>query len=137
MNAPEKLTQKASQNVMKRFGVWLKSPDFRRYLMSTHFWGPLSNFGIPIAAILDLKKDPQLISGQMTSALVAYSAVFMRYAWMVSPRNYLLLGCHAFNCTVQSVQGLRFVNFWYGYDDQRSAFENVMKAAKQEKPSRE
>ncbi|EPY50051.1 hypothetical protein SPOG_03520 [Schizosaccharomyces cryophilus OY26] len=132
MNAPERLSQKASQSVMKRFGTWVRSPEFRKYLMSTHFWGPLSNFGIPIAAILDLKKDPKLISGQMTSALLVYSAVFMRYAWMVSPRNYLLMGCHAFNCTVQSVQGVRFTNFWYGNGDQKPVVQNVLKAAKKE-----
>jgi hypothetical protein len=24
------------------------------------FWGPVSNFGIPIAAVVDMKKDPEL-----------------------------------------------------------------------------
>ncbi|CAA21115.2 mitochondrial carrier, pyruvate Mpc1 [Schizosaccharomyces pombe] len=132
MNASEKLSQKAAQSVTRRFITWLKSPDFRKYLCSTHFWGPLSNFGIPIAAILDLKKDPRLISGRMTGALILYSSVFMRYAWMVSPRNYLLLGCHAFNTTVQTAQGIRFVNFWYGKEgaSKQSVFENIMQAAK-------
>lgn len=43
-----------------------------KYIFTTHFWGPVSNFGIPIAAIYDLKKDPALISGPMTFALVLY-----------------------------------------------------------------
>lgn len=49
-------------------------------LCSTHFWGPVSNFGIPLAAVMDLKKEPDLISGPMTFSLIGYSAVFMRYA---------------------------------------------------------
>lgn len=45
----------------------LKSKEFREYLMSTHFWGPVANWGIPIAALADIKKDPKIISGTMTT----------------------------------------------------------------------
>ena len=31
------------------------------------------------------------------AALAVYSLFFMRFAWMVQPRNYLLLACHASN----------------------------------------
>jgi hypothetical protein len=79
-----------------------------RYVCSTHFWGPVSNFGIPVAAIVDLKKDPELISGPMTFSLIGYSLVFMRYAMAVTPKNYLLLGCHVTNETAQLVQGYRW-----------------------------
>ena len=24
------------------------------------FWGPVSNFGIPVAAVMDMKKDPEM-----------------------------------------------------------------------------
>lgn len=37
-------------------------------------------------------------------AMCVYSALFMRFAWMVQPRNYLLLACHASNETVQLYQ---------------------------------
>lgn len=36
------------------------------YYFSTHFWGPIANWGIPIAALSDVRKDPELISGKMT-----------------------------------------------------------------------
>ena len=49
----------------------------------------------------------------MTAALSGYSAVFMRYSMMVTPKNYLLFGCHIVNFTAQSVQGYRFINYWY------------------------
>lgn len=45
------------------------------------------------------------------AALSIYSLIFMRFAWMVKPRNYLLLACHASNETAQLYQlqrGLRF-----------------------------
>lgn len=33
-----------------------------------------------------------------------YSGLFMRFAWMVQPRNYLLLACHISNESIQSLQ---------------------------------
>lgn len=48
----------------------------------------------------------------MTGALVVYSATFARYALAVSPKNYLLFGCHAINFSAQSVQGYRFLEYW-------------------------
>lgn len=48
----------------------------------------------------------------MTGALVIYSAIFMRYALAVTPRNYLLFGCHAVNFTAQATQGYRYLNYW-------------------------
>lgn len=91
----------------------LKSKEFREYLMSTHFWGPVANWGIPIAALADIKKDPKIISGTMTTALCLYSMVFMRFAWKVQPRNMLLLGCHITNFTAQSIQGARCFEYNY------------------------
>lgn len=48
----------------------------------------------------------------MTTTLAAYSLVFMRFAWRVKPRNYLLFLCHAFNINAQLYQLKR------GYDYQ-------------------
>lgn len=36
------------------------------FVSSTHFWGPVANWGIPIAAIGDFRKDPNFISPSMT-----------------------------------------------------------------------
>lgn len=52
------------------------------------------------------------ISGNMTLALIGYSAVFMRYALAVTPKNYLLFGCHAVNFSAQCTQGYRYANYW-------------------------
>ncbi|KAF9337976.1 pyruvate transporter mpc1 [Podila minutissima] len=74
-----------------------------------HFWGPVANWGLPLAAIADFKKDPELISGKMTAALSVYSLLFMRFAWMVQPRNYLLFACHFTNEGAQLTQAYRFL----------------------------
>lgn len=85
---------------------------------------------------MDMNKPPEMISGNMTaglpllqsvptflcvlwyltysmlfvgvSAMCVYSGLFMRFAWMVQPRNYLLLACHASNETVQLYQFSRW-----------------------------
>lgn len=49
----------------------------------------------------------------MTLALSGYSGVFMRYALAVSPKNYLLFGCHVVNFSAQITQGYRYVNYWH------------------------
>ncbi|KUJ22325.1 UPF0041-domain-containing protein [Mollisia scopiformis] len=89
------------------------------YVCSTHFWGPVSNFGIPIAAVMDTQKSPELISGKMTGALVIYSATFMRYALAVSPKNYLLFACHFVNEGAQLTQGYRWMQYhkWGGKEE--------------------
>ncbi len=48
----------------------------------------------------------------MTLALTFYSGTFMRYALAVTPKNYLLFGCHAINFSSQLVQGYRFTQYW-------------------------
>ncbi|QBM91097.1 Uncharacterized protein family UPF0041 [Metschnikowia aff. pulcherrima] len=84
-----------------------------KYMLTTHFWGPVSNFGIPVAAVLDLKKDPEYISGPMTGSLILYSLVFMRYSLAISPKNYLLFGCHFVNEAAQLAQGFRWTRHYY------------------------
>lgn len=103
-------TNAAAQKLSSR----IFSKETLKYCLTTHFWGPVSNFGVPIAAVLDITNKPEeTISGPMTGALIVYSAVFMKYALAVSPKNYLLFGCHAVNEVAQLAQGARFVNYHY------------------------
>ena len=75
---------------------------------TTHFWGPLSNCGIVGATLYSITEEgPEKINNTMTLALTAYSILSMRFAWMVRPRNYLLLGCHIVNLSAQSIQLMR------------------------------
>jgi len=117
-------------SVVNRVTSYVTSKDFRNYLLSTHFWGPVSNFGIPLAAVMDIKKDPEIISGKMTAALIGYSAVFMRYSLAVTPKNYLLFACHCINETSQLVQGARFLNYWNFGGREKKLKENPVELAK-------
>ncbi|KAI5853418.1 hypothetical protein BZA05DRAFT_395992 [Tricharina praecox] len=99
---------------IKALNAKIRSNKYTDYFCSTHFWGPASNFGIPVAAVMDIVgKDPEVISGKMTSALVVYSAVFMRYSMAVTPANYLLFGCHFVNEISQLTQGYRYLQYWH------------------------
>nr|XP_060473054.1 mitochondrial pyruvate carrier 1 isoform X1 [Panthera onca] len=79
--------------------------------LTEHFWGPVANWGLPIAAINDMKKSPEIISGRMTFALCCYSLTFMRFAYKVQPRNWLLFACHATNEVAQLIQGSRLIKY--------------------------
>ncbi|KAF2222154.1 hypothetical protein BDZ85DRAFT_264981 [Elsinoe ampelina] len=97
---------------VKALNAKIRSNPVADYLCSTHFWGPASNFGIPLAAVMDTNKPEELISGPMTIALMGYSGTFMRYALAVQPKNWLLFGCHVVNFGAQSTQGYRYLNYW-------------------------
>ncbi|ORZ11134.1 hypothetical protein BCR42DRAFT_421642 [Absidia repens] len=101
----------ASGSIANRISQKLASKGFRDYFMSTHFWGPVANWGIPLAAIGDTQKDASLISGNMTAALCVYSALFMRFALAVQPTNYLLFACHFVNEGAQLTQGYRYLQY--------------------------
>ncbi|OLN97000.1 putative mitochondrial pyruvate carrier 1 [Colletotrichum chlorophyti] len=115
--------------VIKAINAKIRSNPVSDYVCSTHFWGPVSNFGIPLAAVMDTQKSPDLISGQMTGALVIYSATFMRYALAVQPKNYLLFLCHFVNEGAQLTQGYRYMqyNYWGGKEAlaAKNAIEDV------------
>jgi len=68
-----------------------------------HFWAPLANWGFVVAGILDMNKPIELLSERMTFTLMCYSAMFMRFAWRVQPRNYMMIACHTANATAQGV----------------------------------
>ncbi|KAH8645490.1 hypothetical protein BX600DRAFT_485075 [Xylariales sp. PMI_506] len=116
--------------VFKALNAKIRSNPTVSYICSTHFWGPVSNFGIPIAAVMDTQKSPDLISGQMTFALCIYSATFMRYSLAVTPKNYLLFACHFINEGSQLTQGYRFLNWHYWGGKQKAESQGALEAAK-------
>mmetsp|Transcript_7106 Transcript_7106/g.21445 ORF Transcript_7106/g.21445 Transcript_7106/m.21445 type:complete len:123 (-) Transcript_7106:2627-2995(-) len=80
------------------FARWVNSPTGPK---TTHFWGPVANWGFVAAGLVDTQKPEESVSGPMTGTLCVYSALFMRFAWRVEPRNYILFACHATNECVQ------------------------------------
>lgn len=79
---------------------------------TTHFWGPVANWGLVGAAVFDASfKGPEIIDVPMTGVMIGYSSLFMRFAWAVQPRNYLLFACHSFNVGAQLNQLRRAVEY--------------------------
>ncbi|KAM0347055.1 hypothetical protein ACHAPU_004994 [Fusarium lateritium] len=115
--------------VIKAVNAKIRSNPVSDYICSTHFWGPVSNFGIPLAAIMDTQKSPELISGQMTGALIIYAGTFMRYSLAVTPKNYLLFACHFVNAGAQLTQGYRYLDYHYWGGKDNMAKEQLAQAA--------
>ncbi|KEG04981.1 mitochondrial pyruvate carrier protein 1, putative [Plasmodium vinckei vinckei] len=82
--------------------VKLLFQNVKKNAFSIMFWAPLANWGFVIAGCNDLKRNPMYVSEKMTSVLVVYSLLFMRYSLAIKPKNYLLFTCHATNTLVQS-----------------------------------
>jgi hypothetical protein len=68
----------------------------------------------------------------MTSALIVYSATFMRYSLAVTPKNYLLFLCHFVNEGSQLTQGYRWMQYhkWGGKEqmDREKSLLNTAEA---------
>ena len=95
--------------------AWLYEEFQREAEAGEHVWvqglvGGVNGVGIVLAAIADMNKPAELISPNMTGVMIVYSGLFMRFAWMVRPRNYLLLACHATNECAQLIQMGRWLS---------------------------
>ncbi|XP_004588035.2 mitochondrial pyruvate carrier 1-like protein [Ochotona princeps] len=113
-------------SLWQRSRDYIKTKEFRNYITSTHFWGPVANWGLPLAAYKDMKESPEIISGRMTTALIFYSLIFMRFAYRVQPRNLLLLACHSANVTLQSIQASRYLAYHYGGGNASTAVKTTV-----------
>eukprot|EP01061_Rhynchopus_euleeides_P017347 TRINITY_DN2882_c0_g1_i1.p1 TRINITY_DN2882_c0_g1~~TRINITY_DN2882_c0_g1_i1.p1 ORF type:complete len:250 (+),score=90.73 TRINITY_DN2882_c0_g1_i1:123-872(+) len=93
-------------------GLWaaVRHPEYG--WKTTHFWGPVANWALVGSAVWDgTQYGPEVISAPMTITMCIYSALFMRFAWAVQPRNYLLLSCHGFNEVAQLNQLYRVTKY--------------------------
>lgn len=50
--------------------LYLPNSSRDHFFLSQHFWGPVANWGLPLAAIADMKKDPEIISPKMTTGKI-------------------------------------------------------------------
>jgi len=68
--------------------------------------GALANWGIPAAAFANIyqQQDPGKIDPKMTSVLIVYSFLFMRWSLAIDPPNYPLLVMHGCNEIAQFAQ---------------------------------
>ncbi|XP_022081742.1 mitochondrial pyruvate carrier 1-like [Acanthaster planci] len=68
--------------------------SWAQYFFSTHFWGPVANWGIPLAALSDMKKDPEIISPRMTAVLVNLSQLKKSLPQQLQPQHQQLQQYH-------------------------------------------
>ncbi|KAL1842136.1 hypothetical protein VTJ49DRAFT_6015 [Mycothermus thermophilus] len=98
---------------VKAINARIRSNQALDYFCSIHFWGRASNFTIPLAAIADTRKSPELISPTMTGALIIYSFTSMKYSISIVPKGYLFLAFHPINACAQLTQGYRYLDYYY------------------------
>ena len=85
-----------STSTQKGTGDWWHSAEVWGGL------GALAGWGMSGAAIYDaMQQGPEVISLTMTPVLIVYSSLFARWAWIVTPQNLLLCGCHVTNVGAQ------------------------------------
>ena len=96
--APSRPTAPPTTTMSSALMKFINSPTGPK---TTHFWGPVANWGFVLAGLEQTTKPEAMISGPMTGALTVYSGLFMRFAWRVQPRNYILFACHTANGSVQ------------------------------------
>jgi len=87
-----------------------------------HFWAPVFNWGFPIQGYLDRNRPPENISRDFQFVLCSYSMIFMRFAWMVKPRNYLLFVMHFTNEIFQ----LNLLQRRLAYDSQQKKISRTI-----------
>lgn len=75
----------------------------------------IENVKLDLLTLLPFKSFILMFLYVITAALCIYSAVFMRFAWMVQPRNYLLFACHITNEGAQLIQGARLIRYTLVY----------------------
>jgi len=84
-------------------------------MKTAQFWGTLgamANWGLAGSAMYDAYfKGPEIISMNMTCVQIGYSTLFARWAWVVQPRNLLLMSCHITNVFAQSNQLRRCIEY--------------------------
>jgi hypothetical protein len=92
---------------------------------TTHFWGPVFNWGFVMQGAMEFNRPAENISRDMQMTLTLYSTMFMRFALRVQPTNYLLFTCHFFNTGLQGNLLLR-----------RLQWESDQEALKKDQPEK-
>lgn len=66
------------------------------------------NVGLGLLFFNSPVEKPNPPAKKTKTAMCVYSCLFMRFAWEIQPRNYILLACHASNECVQLNQMRRW-----------------------------
>lgn len=73
---PSEATMAGMAALVRKTREYVKTKEFQDYITSTHFWGPVANWVLPMVAFRDMKAPPAIVSGRMTTALMASTPWF-------------------------------------------------------------
>jgi hypothetical protein len=68
------------------------------------FWAPTFKWGISLANISDLQRNPEEVSLPMQLAVTATGLIWSKYSLDITPKNYNLLTVNAFMALTGMVQ---------------------------------
>jgi mitochondrial pyruvate carrier 2 len=85
------------------------------------FWAPTFKWGISIANISDLQRNPDEVSLPMQLAVTATGLIWSKYSLDITPKNYNLLAVNAFMAMTGMVQLYRK----YDHNQQKSKLTAV------------
>ncbi|SBS86286.1 hypothetical protein POVCU2_0036300 [Plasmodium ovale curtisi] len=91
-----------NNNVKKALGV-----------LSIHFWAPTFKWSISLANLVDINRDPKLLSLPQQFAIFLTGLLFSRFAYVIKPRNLNLLTINLFMSLTALYQITRIANYKY------------------------
>jgi mitochondrial pyruvate carrier 2 len=68
------------------------------------FWAPTFKWGISLANLSDLNRDPDLVSTPTQVAVTATGIIWSKYSLDITPKNYNLLAVNAFMACTGAIQ---------------------------------
>lgn len=90
---------------------------FRRFWTSPtgpktiHFWAPTLKWGLVLAGISDIKRPVENVSGAQNLSLIATSAIWTRWSFVIQPKNYLLAAVNSVIALTSTYHLMRITNY--------------------------
>ncbi|SBT80238.1 mitochondrial pyruvate carrier protein 2, putative [Plasmodium malariae] len=82
-------------------------------ILTIHFWAPTFKWSISVANIVDINRDPKLLSLPQQFAIFLTGLLFSRFAYVIKPRNLNLLTINLFMSLTALYQITRITNYKY------------------------
>ncbi|KAJ1916648.1 Mitochondrial pyruvate carrier subunit [Mycoemilia scoparia] len=61
-----------------------------------HFWAPMMKWGLVIAGLSDMKRPVECVSAKQQLSLAATGAIWTRWSFVITPKNYPLAAVNTF-----------------------------------------
>ncbi|CRH01219.1 mitochondrial pyruvate carrier protein 2, putative [Plasmodium relictum] len=85
-------------------------------ILSIHFWAPTFKWSISLANIIDINRNPSLLSLPQQFAIFLTGLLFTRFSYAIKPRNYNLMTINLFMSLTALYQIARIANYKYNID---------------------